>query len=82
MPVDLTDVQRRFLLRVARITHAPWSGKIEAFDGNGKKMRVAKATFELLKSDNLIIRSESSMTVDTYVVQPTAILPDNLIKTG
>jgi hypothetical protein len=82
MPVELTDAQRRFLLRVAKITHAPWSGKVEAFDGKGKKMRLAVSTFELLKGDNLIIRSESSITTDTYVVQPPAILPDDVIKTG
>lgn len=70
MAVELTETQRRFLKRVETITYAPWSGKIEAFDSHGKKMRISKATFELLKGDSLIIRSQSSLTTDTYVLQP------------
>ncbi|HTV67460.1 MAG TPA: hypothetical protein VMF90_02890 [Rhizobiaceae bacterium] len=74
MAVELTETQRRFLKRVATITYVPWSGKVEAFDAAGKKMRISKATFELLKSDNLIIREQSSLTTDTYVLQPPPVV--------
>jgi hypothetical protein len=74
MAVELTETQRKFLDRVERITHAPWSGKVEAFDARGKKMRISKATFELLKSDNIIIREQSSLTTDTYVLQPPQLV--------
>lgn len=74
--VELTESERRFLKRVHIVTLTPWTGKVSAADANGKSMRLSKATFEKLKGDGLIIRSESSLTSNTYVVRDIATIPE------
>ena len=64
----LTISQRRFLKRVATITVTPWTGKIEAVDHHGKTMRLGKAAFQALLDGHYLIRSEGTLTTNTYTV--------------
>ena len=66
--IELTDKERRFIKRVEAITLTPWTGKLTAVDARGKSMRLSKATFERLRDEGILIRSESALTTDTYVV--------------
>ena len=64
----LTTTQRRFLKRVDKITVTPWTGKIEAVDRNGKTMRLGKAAFQALLDGHYLIRSDGTLTTNTYTV--------------
>jgi hypothetical protein len=70
---ELTEADIRFLRRVHSVTLTPWTGALVASDAKGKTMRLGKATFQKLKDGGFIIRSESSLTTNTYVV-PDPIL--------
>ena len=76
MSVELSEAERRFLRRVHQIKFVPWSGKVSAADAKGKAMRLSKATFEKLKGNSLIIREESTLTADIFVVQNPAVIAD------
>ncbi|MBX3576926.1 MAG: hypothetical protein KF723_06935 [Rhizobiaceae bacterium] len=73
--IELTDRENRFLKRVSAISFMPWTGKVTAVDAKGKSMRISKATFHRLKDENIIIRSESALTSDTYIVNPVPVVP-------
>ena len=74
--ITLTDKEKRFLKRVDKITHVPWSAKIIALDVSGKPMRLSRATFSRLKDDGIIIRSGGDLSSDIYVVNPAPVTPE------
>jgi hypothetical protein len=74
--ITLTDKEKRFLKRVDKITHVPWSAKIIAVDVRGKPMRLSRATFSRLKDNGIIIRSSGNLSSDIYVVNPAPVTPE------
>jgi len=74
--IKLTEKEKRFLKRVDRITHIPWSAKIIAVDARGKTMRLSWETFTRLKDDGIIIRSTGDLSCDIYVINPAPVTPE------
>lgn len=76
----LTQTERRFLDRVARITLTPWSGKIVAVDASGKTMRLSKTTFQRLQEGGFVIRLESTLTTNVYGPQAPVVAATPVIE--
>ena len=74
--IKLTEKEKRFLKRVDKITHVPWTDKIAAADVRGRPMRLSRTSFTRLKDDGIIIRSSGDLTSDTYVINPAPVTPE------
>ncbi|MFD9898239.1 hypothetical protein ACHMW4_07025 [Mesorhizobium sp. UC22_110] len=74
--IELTEKEQRFLKRVHKVTHFPWTNKVKAVDGYGKAMRLSRATFERLRDDGILIRSSSGLTSNTYKPINAPVTPE------
>ncbi len=71
--MDLTKTDIRILSRVATIKVTPWTGAVSATGKNGGTIKVSKAAFKRLEEGGFIIRSQSSLISDTYIVHEAAL---------
>ncbi|HEV2505560.1 MAG TPA: hypothetical protein VGV39_20960 [Mesorhizobium sp.] len=74
--IELTEKEQRFLKRVHKVTHFPWTNKVKAVDSNGKAMRLSRAMFERLRDDGILIRSSSHVTSNTYKPINAPVTPE------
>lgn len=74
--IELTEKEQRFLKRVHKVTHFPWTNTVKAVDGNGKAMRLSRTTFERLRDDGILIRSSSDITSNTYKPINAPVTPE------
>lgn len=74
--IELTAMEQRFLKRVCKVIHFPWTNKLKAVDAKGKAMRLSWATFERLRDGGILIRSSSDITSNTYKPTNAPVTPE------